>query len=69
MNLQPAPNEYSRQEQQQLRNELDRRDLNNHKKDKHLEIRPGMHIQMTDANGQAYSITVSTAGALVVTAL
>ncbi len=69
MKLARAPGEYVYRDQQELRNELEREDALNHKKDANLNMRKGTYITMYDANGVRYSLTVSTAGALVVTVL
>jgi hypothetical protein len=68
--LQKAPGAYSQMSEQELRNELERRDAEAHKKGRHLDLGgPDFYIIHTSANGTRYSVTVSDAGALVVTAL
>lgn len=64
-----APGQYDARDQQDMRNALSAADELNHKKDAHLALRMGTRIEMYDANGVRYALTVSTAGALVVTAL
>lgn len=68
--LPPAPGAYSQRDQQELRNELERRDEQNHKRDGHLEVRSGAYIILTDTDGTGarYSITVAS-GVLTLTAL
>ena len=67
--LPAAPLTYSQNDQQVMRNELERRDDETHKRGKHLDIRVGTYVIMTSPDGTRYSVTVSNAGALVVTAL
>ena len=65
----PAPKEYDRRDQQELRNELGRRDDNYHKKDAHIECRRGTGVILTDtATGTRYLLTVAS-GAVALTAL
>ena len=64
-----APGAYDARDQQDLRNEVERADALNHKKDASIDLRKGAYITIYDTNGVRYSLTVSTAGALVVTAL
>lgn len=67
--LAPAPAAYSQRDQQELRNELDRRDDMNVKKDRDHEYRAGTAFIMTDTDdGARYRVTIES-GALVLTAL
>lgn len=50
-----------------MRRVLESEDRRNVKRDEDIDVRK--RLILTDANGVRYSITVSTAGALVVTAL
>lgn len=68
--LAPSPPKYDQRLDQELRTEMERRDLMVHKKGRHIELGgPDFYIVLTAPNGNRYSLTVSNAGALVVTAL
>lgn len=70
MRLQQAPDAYSARSEQEMRNALQRADDENHKKGRHIDMGGSdFYIIMTSPNGTRYSVTVSNAGALVVTAL
>lgn len=69
MRLGRAPEKYDARDQQDTRNALTEADGLNHKKDTHIELRPGIYISIYDTNGVRYSLTVNTSGALVVTPL
>ncbi len=61
---------YSQRADQELRNEVERRDLSYHKKGQHIDLGGSdKYIILTSPNGSRWSVTVSNAGALVVTAL
>lgn len=67
--LAPAPAQYARDEEQQLRNELERRDDMNLKKDQHIAPQKGVAIRLYDTvTGEQVEVTVAS-GALVVTPL
>jgi hypothetical protein len=68
--LQQAPAQYSKGSEQEFRNEMERRDAEAHKKGRHLDLGGSdYYVILTSSNGTRYSVTVSDAGALVVTAL
>lgn len=65
-----APDKYSQLNEQQFRNEMEKRDLQTHKKGRHIDLGgEDFYIIMTSPNGNRWALTVSNAGALVVTAL
>ena len=67
--LAPAPSAYNQRDQQELRNEVTRRDDLYHKKDRHIECRRGTGIILTDtATGTRYLLTVAS-GAVALTSL
>jgi hypothetical protein len=65
-----APGQYDQRAEQELRTEMDRRDLLVHKKGRHLDLGGSQfYVVLYSPNGSRWSVTVSNAGALVVTAL
>ena len=65
-----APETYDRRLEQEFRTEVDKRDLMVHKKGRHIDLGGNdFYIIMYSPNGSRWSVTVSNAGALVVTAL
>lgn len=70
MKLQPAREKYDRQADQEFRNAVERMDGENFKKRQHIDLGGNaFYVILTSPNGTRYSVTVSNAGALVVTAL
>lgn len=67
--LPPAGVAYTQRNEQEFRNELERRDDLNHKKDRHLEMRPGTYLIISSPDGTRYSVTVANGGTLTVTSL
>jgi hypothetical protein len=67
--LQPAPATYSQRAQQELQNELDRRDDQTHKREAHIECRRGTGVILSDTvTGTRYLLQI-TSGAVALTAL
>lgn len=70
MKLPPAPGQYSQANEQQTRNEQEKADRDNHKKGRHIDLGGSdFYVILTSPNGTRHSVTVSNAGALVVTPL
>ena len=68
--LGPAPPQYDQRLEQEFRTEMDRRDLMGHKRGRHLDLGgPDFYIVLTSPDGARWAVSVSNAGALVVTAL
>lgn len=68
--LGPAPDAYDRRLEQEFRTEMDRRDLRVHKKGSHLDLGGNdFYIVMYSPDGARWAVSVSNAGALVVTSL
>ena len=63
MNLSRATPDYSQQDQDRLRTDLEVADLENFKRGRDLEIGAG-RIILTSPNGTRWVLTVSNAGAL-----
>ena len=63
MNLSRATPDYSQQDQDRLRTDLEVADLDNFKRGRDLEIGAG-RIILTSPNGTRWLLTVSNAGAL-----
>lgn len=60
----PTPgNGYSRDDQQEIRRQIELADKQNLKRDRDIELREA-RIILTSPNGTRYAITVSNAGAL-----
>ena len=68
MNLPQPPSAYDQNDQAQTRAALEQADAQNVKAGNTIEVAKGKLI-LTSPNGTRYNITVSNAGALVVTAL
>ena len=68
MKLAPAPISYSRADQQELRRSLELENLQNHKRNRDVEIGVGRLI-LTSPNGTRYAVTVSNAGTLSAVAI
>ena len=67
--LNPAPQQYSAFDQQTMRRTLDERDLENHKKQRDIEIGKNCRAIFTDTvTGTRYAMTV-VSGAVTLTAL
>ena len=64
-----APAAYDQRFMQQLLNDLQTLQRNSYQKTTHIDLNPDTYIIMTSPNGTRYSLTVSDAGAVVVTAL
>ena len=70
MKLQPAPRQYDQGQEQETRNQIERADALTHKKGRHIDLGGNsFYVILTSPNGTRYSVTVSDAGALVVTAV
>lgn len=69
MNLPSAPATYSQQDQQAMRNAVLRADDENFKKGVDVRLQRSERLIMPSPDGTLWSISVSNAGALVVTAL
>lgn len=68
--LGPAPEKYDRRLEQEFRTEVDKRDLTTHKKGRHIDLGGSQfYVIMYSPNGSRWAVSVSNAGALVVTAL
>lgn len=68
MKLPSAAQEYDLRDQAQLRNLLERADVQNRKQGQDVEIR-GARLILTSPNGTRYSVTVDNSGNLSTTAL
>lgn len=64
-----APSAYDQRFMQQLLNDLQTLQRQSYAKTTHIDLDPNTYVIMTSPNGTRHSITVSNAGALVVTAL
>lgn len=64
-----APETYNRSNEQQLREELRRADGENFKKGRDVRLEQGERLIMRSPNGTQWIVSVSNAGAIVVTAL
>jgi hypothetical protein len=64
MNLQPAPPQYSRDDQQALRREASRADRENFKKLQDVRLENGERLILKSPNGTLYAVVVSNAGVL-----
>ena len=64
MNLPPAPQTYTRDDQQAVRREVDRADRENLKKLQDIRLENGERLILKSPNGTLYAITVSDAGML-----
>lgn len=69
MTIQDAPESYTRGAWQQIINTIRARFQNSYRKDQHIDINPATYVIMTSPDGTRFSVTVSNAGALVVTSL
>jgi len=68
--LGPAPQKYDPRAEQELRTEMDRRDLMVFKRGRHLDLGGAdFYAVLYSPNGSRWAVSVSNAGALVVTAL
>tara|TARA_R110000868_G_scaffold166730_1_gene400824 strand:- start:82 stop:285 length:204 start_codon:yes stop_codon:yes gene_type:complete len=67
MKLPNSTAQYDQLDQNMMRNIIERDDLQNFKRNQDVEIRT--RLILASPNGTRYQITVSNAGALVVTAL
>lgn len=68
--LGPAPDSYDRRAEQELRAEMDRRDLNTHKKGRHLDLGgAAFYVILYAPNGSRWALSVDNSGALATTAL
>lgn len=63
MNLVRAPGQYSQQDQDRLRTDLEAADLENFKKGRDVEVGDGRVI-LTSSGGVRWALSVSDAGAL-----
>lgn len=68
MKLPNPPNGYSRIDQQEVRRSVELADLQNHKRNRDVEIGVGRLI-LTAPNGTRYSVTVDNSGVLSAVAL
>ena len=69
VSLPKAPATYDQGNEQRTRDALERADLVQFRAGRDVELAQGERFILRDTNGVRYSITVSTLGALVVTAL
>lgn len=69
MNLSPAPEKYDRAEEQQMRKALETADGLNFKKAQDIRLQRGERLIMPSPDGALWVVSVSNAGAMVVTAL
>ena len=67
MKLPPASERYDPREQNSMRALIEREDLVNFKRNQDVEVRT--RLILASPNGTRYQVTVSNAGAIVVTAL
>lgn len=67
MNLSRAPGQYSQQDQDRLRTDLEAADLENFKKGRDIEVSGGRVI-LTSTGGIRWALVVSDAGALTTVA-
>lgn len=68
--LGPAPSQYNQRSEQEFRTEMDRRDLMGHKKGRHIDLGgKDFYVILYSPNGNRWAVSVSNAGAVVVTAL
>jgi len=67
MKLPPASDRYDQREQNLMRALIEREDLVNFKRNQDVEVRT--RLILASPNGTRYQVTVSNAGAIVVTAL
>ena len=67
MNLPAPPETYDQRDQSETRRTIESADLQTHKRNQDVEIGDGRLI-LKDIDGVRYNITVSTGGALTVTA-
>lgn len=63
MNLSRAPGQYSQQDQDRLRTDLETADLENFKKGRDIEVGTGRVI-LTSSGGVRWAVVVSDAGTL-----
>lgn len=68
MKLPSATQQYDLRDQAQLRNLIERADVQNRKQGQDVEIR-GARLVLTSPNGTRYSVTVDNSGNLSTTAL
>ena len=68
MNLPAPPQSYDQRDQSETRRTIESADLQTHKRNQDVEIGDGRLI-LKASNGARYNITVSTGGALTVTAI
>ena len=68
MRLPPAPATYTQEAEQTMRSLVQQSDIQNHKRNRDVEISPGRLI-IKSPNGTRYSIEVSNAGVISATAL
>ena len=64
MNLPPAPQAYSKDDQQNCRNQLRTADMQNFKRGRDVRLQAGERIILTAPDGGLWAITVDNAGAL-----
>ena len=64
MTFKPAPERYSREDQQAARREADRIDRGNFKKLQDVRLENGERLILKSANGTLYALVVSDAGIL-----
>ena len=65
-----APDRYDQRAEQEFRTEMDRRDLMVFKRGRHLDLGgKDFYVVLYSPNGNRWAVSVSNAGALVVTAL
>ena len=69
MTQKQAPAAYDLRFMQQLLNDLQTLQRQTYAKTTHIDLNPNTYIIMTSPNGTRYSLTVSNAGAVVVTAV
>jgi hypothetical protein len=69
MSLPRAPNDYSREDQDRLRTELDKMDAKNRKAGQDVEVAGSERLILSSPNGSRWDIQVSNAGALSAVAL
>ena len=69
MTQKQAPAAYDLRFMQQLLNDLQTFQRQTYAKTTHIDLNPNTYIIMTSPNGTRYSLTVSNAGAVVVTAV
>lgn len=67
--IRQAPGQYDPRFMQELLNDIAKMKRETYQKRVNIDLDPDSYIIMTSPNGTRYSVTVSNAGALVVTSL